>query len=68
MNLPNDINKAIRKAKRGSLHQQTFVFLPSEMISDGNDTLNAFLETHNALSVLFSECKGKLVYVIIYKE
>ena len=68
MNLPNDIGKAVSKARKGNLRQQTFVFLPSEMNSDGNDTLNAFLETHNALSVLFSECKGKLIYVIIYRE
>lgn len=66
MDLPKNIN-AVSKGHRG-IRQHTFVFsLTDAKVGDANDTINAFCETHNVLSIVFSESKGNLVYVIIYK-
>ena len=66
MDLPNTIGRAVHR-HNGGLRQQTFIFSQAEMKEDGNDTVNSFCETHNVLSIVFSESKGNLVYVIIYK-
>ena len=67
MDLPKNIYKGTLKPKNGGLRQQTFVFTLADMKNDANDTINAFCEMHNVLSIVFSESKGNLVYVIIYK-
>lgn len=67
MDLPKNIGRAVMKPKSGGLRQQTFVFTLADMKNDANETINAFCETHNVLSIVFSESKGNLVYVIIYK-
>lgn len=67
MDVPNNIKEAIAKPRKG-LRQQTFVFsLHDVKLGDANDTVNAFCETHDVLSIVFSESRGNLVYVIIYK-
>lgn len=68
MEVPNKIKNAVRTTANKGLRQHTFVFTPGDMEINGNDTLNAFCETHNVLSIVFAESKGKLVYVLIYKE
>lgn len=52
----------------GGLRQHTFVFKLEDIEHDGNDTLDAFCEQHNVISIVFSESKGKLIYVIIFKD
>lgn len=52
---------------KSGLRQQTFVFDPAEMV-EGNVTLNEFCEAHHVLSIIFSESKGKLVYVLLYRK
>lgn len=52
---------------KSGLRQQTFVFDPAEM-DEGNVTLNKFCEAHHVLSIIFSESKGKLVYVLLYRK
>lgn len=67
MDVPNNIKEVISKLRKG-LRQHTFVFsLHDVKLGDANDTVNAFCETHDVLSIVFSESKGNLVYVIIYK-
>ena len=67
MDVPNNIKEAISRPRKG-LRQQTFVFsLHDAKFGDANDTVNAFCETHDVLSIVFSESRGNLVYVIIYK-
>ena len=67
MELPNNIKTAVPRPKRG-LRQHTFVFSLNDVkLGDANETVNAFCETHDVLSIVFSESKGNLVYVIIYK-
>ncbi len=67
MDLPRNITKGTLRPRNGGLRQHTFIFSQAEMKEDGNDTINAFCDTHNVLSIVFSESKGNLVYVIIYK-
>ena len=63
----NDNRSAMQK--KGNLRTHTFVFTVAEMRSgSGNATLGDFCDKHNVLSVVFSETKGNLVYVIIYKD
>lgn len=61
------MNSNSNNNRNGSLRQRTFVFSLAEMKADANDIINAFCEAHNVLSIVFSESKGNLVYVIIYK-
>jgi hypothetical protein len=57
------------KQQKGRLRTRTFVFAISDMeTGSGNSTLEAFCEAHNVLSVVFNESKGKLIYVLIYKD
>ena len=57
------------EAKKGRLRASTFVFSIADMEhGSGNATIDDFCENHNVLSVVFSESKGKLVYVLIYKD
>lgn len=67
MDLPKNVNRAVLQPKNGGLRQHTFVFTMADMKNDANETINAFCETHNVLSIVFSESKGNLVYVLIYK-
>ncbi|MBQ8969154.1 MAG: hypothetical protein IJ064_05430 [Bacteroidaceae bacterium] len=67
MDLPDNIGEAVMRPRKRGLRQQTFVFSLADMRNDANETINAFCETHNVLSIVFSESKGNLVYVIIYK-
>lgn len=67
MDVPSNIKEAISRPRKG-LRQHTFVFsLTDVKFGEANDTVNAFCETHDVLSIVFSESKGNLVYVIIYK-
>ena len=67
MDMPSNIKEAISRPRKG-LRQHTFVFsLHDAKFGDANDTVNAFCETHDVLSIVFSESRGNLVYVIIYK-
>lgn len=67
MDVPSNIREAVSKPRKG-LRQHTFVFSLNDVkLGDANDTVNAFCETHDVLSIVFSESKGNLVYVIIYK-
>jgi hypothetical protein len=68
MDVPTKVKNAVRTSHNKGLRQHTFVFTPGDMEANGNDTLNAFCEAHNVLSIVFAESKGKLVYVLIYKE
>lgn len=52
---------------KSGLRQHTFVFEPADM-ENGNKALDEFCEKHNVLSIIFSESKGKLVYVMLYKK
>jgi hypothetical protein len=67
MDVPKTIEKAVRRPARGGLHQHTFVFKLEE-IEHCNDTLDAFCDAHNVISIVFSESKGKLVYCFIFKD
>lgn len=67
MDLPDNIRQAVGRKVRGGLHQHTFVFSLAEMKDDANDTLDAFCDTHNVLSIVFNESKGNFIYVLIYK-
>ena len=65
----NHNEKKSLRPQKGGLRTRTFVFPISEMENgSGNDTLEAFCEAHNVLSVVFNESKGKLIYVLIYKD
>lgn len=67
MDVPSNIRTAVARPRK-RLRQQTFVFsLYDTKFGDANETINAFCETHDVLSIVFSESKGNLVYVIIYK-
>ncbi len=55
--------------QKGGLRTRTFVFSITDMENgSGNDSLDAFCEAHNVLSVVFNESKGKLIYVLIYRD
>ena len=49
------------------IRQHTFVFKPQDMERQGNIILENFCEQHTVLSILFSECADRLVYVCLYK-
>lgn len=67
MDVPDNIRAAVARPRKG-LRQQTFVFsLHDAKFGNANENINAFCETHDVLSIVFSESKGNLVYVIIYK-
>lgn len=67
MDVPSNIRTAVARTRKG-LRQHTFVFsLTDVKFGEANDTVNAFCEKHDVLSIVFSESKGNLVYVIIYK-
>ena len=68
MGLHKDVSEAAKRSVRGGLRQHTFVFKLDDIEQDGNDTLDAFCEKHNVISIVFSEAKGKLIYVLIYKD
>ena len=68
MDEPKRISKAVKRSIGGGLRQHTFVFKLEDIEHDGNDTLDAFCEQHNVISIVFSESKGKLIYVIIVKD
>lgn len=48
--------------------QHTFVFRPEDMERQGNVILSNFCEQHTVLTILFSECAGRLVYVCLFKQ
>lgn len=65
----NNMDYRSAKPVKVGLRTHTFVFTIADMEhGSGNDTINDFCEKHNVLSVVFSESKGKLVYVLIYKD
>ena len=68
MGLPKNVSEAVKRSVRGGLRQHTFVFKLDDIEQDGNDTLDDFCEVHNVISIVFSESKGKLIYVLIYKD
>lgn len=68
MDVPKRISQAVKRSMGGGLRQHTFVFKLEDIEHDGNDTFDAFCEAHNVISIVFSESKGKLIYVIIFKD
>ena len=55
------------KTQRG-IRQHTFVFKPYDMEQYGNTILESFCEQHTVMSILFSGCADRLVYVLIYRN
>ena len=68
MGFHKNISEAVKRSERGGLRQHTFVFKLDEIEQDGNEKLDEFCEAHNVISIVFSESKGKLIYVIIFKD